>query len=131
MRIAVCSHDTDERYLISRLTDEAMLQQGRLPKISLFPIAQELLEISARQTEPFDMILLSGHRDETLLNRLCKMASVILIGDQSLCPTAFDAGAAYFIESPVDKHKLDRAVEHLIRRKHKQEASPHISGFCG
>ncbi len=126
MRIAVCSHDREERHLISRLTDEILLLQGKIPKISLFPIVHELLETTVGQTEQFDLVFLSGHRDENLLSRLCRHAPVILIGDQTLMPTAFDVGAAYFIESPVDNTKLTRAVEHFTRRQKKRD--PYLPG---
>lgn len=120
MRIAVCSGDTEERHHISKLADELMLQQGLLPKISLFPMPHELLETSARQTDPFDIIILSEHRDESLLQHLCKLTSVILVGQRHLGPTAFDAGAAYFVEAPVDPTKLQKALAHCIRHRHPQ-----------
>ena len=129
MRIAVCSGDTDERHHISKLTDELMLQHGLLPKISLFPMALELLESSARQVDPFDIIILSDHRDESILQRLCKLTSVILVGQRHIGPTAFEAGAAYFVESPVESEKLQKALDHCVQL-HKQNAfSPHTPGI--
>lgn len=121
MRIAVCSHDREERHLISRLIDEALLLQGKIPRILLFPIVHELLEAAVQETERFDAVLLSGHRDEDTLRRLCSITPVVLIGEQALMPTAFDVGAAYFIESPVEEHKLARALDCLARRRRKQD----------
>lgn len=116
MRIAVCSHDTDERHTIARIADEILPLKGRIPKTSLFPLPQELLEMTAGQERTFDLILMSGHRDETLLQQLCRLTPVILIGEQSLGPVAFDVGAAYFIEAPADKEKLEKAIAHCMER---------------
>ncbi len=116
MRVAICSHDTEERYLISRLTDAIILPKGKIPKISLFPLPHELLETTASQTDKFDLVLLSGHTDERLLQQLCSLAPVILIGKPELGLTAFEVGAAYFIEAPADPEKLDKAIDHFMKR---------------
>ena len=121
MRIAVCSQDREERHLISRLIDETLLLQGKIPKILLFPIVHELLEAAVQETERFDAVLLSGHRDEDTLRRLCNITPVVLIGEQALMPTAFDVGAAYFIELPVNEQKLTRALACIARQQRKQD----------
>lgn len=72
--------------------------------------------MTAGQERTFDLILMSGHRDETLLQQLCRLTPVILIGEQSLGPVAFDVGAAYFIEAPADKEKLEKAIAHCMER---------------
>lgn len=129
MRIAVCSHDTDERHLISRIIDETMPQRGLLPKISLFPLPHELLETAAQQEKPFDLILLSGHKDEAFLSNLCRLTSVILIGEQEMGPTAFDVGAAYFVEAPVDHSKLSKAVAHCVERSLSRGNAPRAANL--
>lgn len=116
MRIAVCSHDTDERYRIARIADEILPPRGLIPKTSLFPLPQDLLEMTAGQERAFDLVLLSGHREEELLQQLCRLTPVILIGEQSLGPVAFDVGAAYFIEAPADREKLEKAIAHCVER---------------
>ena len=123
MRVAVCSNDTNERHTLSRITDEIMSPRGTIPKISLFPFPHELLETAARQQPPFDLILLSGHKDDAVLPHLCRLASVILIGEQELGPTAFDAGAAYFIEAPADHQKLEKAIINCLTRGFPQSMS--------
>lgn len=116
MRIAVCSDDTNERHFISRVADELISPKGKIPKISLFPLSQELLETTAQQEKPFDLIFLSGQEDTSFLHHICKLASVVLIGGQHLAPSAFDVGAAYFIEYPVDRQKLEKAIYHCIEK---------------
>lgn len=116
MRVAICMQSSEERYRISRLADEIILPKGKIPKISLFPLPHELLETTAAQAEKFDLALLSGHTDERLLQQLCSLLPVILIGEPELGLTAFEVGAAYFIESPADSEKLEKAITHFMTR---------------
>lgn len=127
MRIAVCASNTDERHLISRAVDEIGPRKGLIPKISMFPLSQELLEHLARQPDAFDLVLFSNHHDEIPLQQLCSLAPVILIGHQMLGPVAFEVGAAYFVEAPADKQKLEHAISHCLERQHTQ--SSRRSGF--
>lgn len=127
MRIAVCTGDIDERHHISRLLDETLPARGLIPKISLFPLPGELLEFTAREKDPFDVVLLSGYEEDSVMQQLCKLAPVILVGKQALAPVAFDVGAAYFIESPVEQHKLERAMEHFIQTRYDSSTAPRFA----
>lgn len=127
MRIAVCTHDIDERHHISRMLDESLPAKGFIPKISLFPLPSELLEHAAKQPAPFDVVLLSGHREDSVLQQLCRLAPVILVGEQTMAPVAFDVGAAYFIESPVEQTKLERALNHCIESLRDCSTTPRLA----
>ncbi len=129
MRIAVCSHDTDERHRIARYADEILPPRGLVPKTSLFPMPHELLEITAGQEKPFDLILLSGHKEERMLQQLCRLTPVILIGEQSLGPVAFDVGAAYFVEAPADREKLEKAIAHCVERSISSGSAPRTANL--
>ena len=124
MKIAVCAHDMDERHYISRLLDETLPARGLIPKISLFPLLNELLESAAKPDRPFDVAILSGHKEDALLQQLCRLTPVILVGQQEMAPVAFDVGAAYFIEAPADPQKLERAIAHYIQTRYDQSTAP-------
>lgn len=127
MRIAVCTGDIDERHHISRLLDETLPAKGLIPKISLFPLPDELLESAVKQDRPFDVAILSGHKEDGILQQLCRLAPVILVGQRELAPVAFDVGAAYFIEAPVERHKLERAIAHYLQSRHDQSTAPRVA----
>lgn len=117
MRIAVCTDNIDERHQISRMLDEMLPTKGWNPKITLFPQPSELLEFAAKERDMFDMVLLSGRGEDSIMQQLCKLIPVILVGQQSLAPVAFDVGAAYFVESPVERNQLERAIDHCLQSK--------------
>lgn len=124
MKIAVCTRDIDERHHISRLLDETLPARGLIPKISLFPLPDELLESAAKQERPFDVAILSGEKEDGILQQLCRLAPVILVGQQEMAPVAFDVGAAYFIEAPADQQKIERAIAHYIQTRYDQTTAP-------
>ena len=127
MKIAVCARDMDERHHISRLLDEALPIRGLVPKISLFPIPDELLESVAKKERVFDVVLLSGQKEDSHIQQLCRLTPVMLIGKQDLSPVAFDVGAVYFIESPVDKSKIDRAFSHYLQTRNDSATAPRLA----
>lgn len=117
MRVAVCAADMEERYALLRLVDDALLRRGFLAELTLFPLLAELL--AAEEREAFDLVLLRESRDAGALQRLCGAAPVILVGGRLDGPSAFDAGARYFMETPVDQDKLDRALRAVLTRKER------------
>ncbi len=118
MRIAVCTDNIDERHQISRMLDELLPAKGWIPKIALFPLPGELLEFTAKERDLFDMVLLSGRGEDAIMQQLCKLSPVILVGQQSLAPVAFDVGAAYFVEAPVERSQLERAIDHCLQSRY-------------
>ena len=116
MRIAVCATNTDQRQLLSRVVDETLSPKGIIPQISIFPLPYELLETTAGQDKTFDLVLLSDYDDKGYLSHLCRLTPVILIGQRHLGPTAFEVGAAYFVESPAEPSKLTEAIGNWLER---------------
>ena len=118
MRVAVCMTNMDARHALSRLVDDALLRRGVLPELSLFPMLPELLSATAEGKDGFDLII-TEQGCGAALHTLCRDAAVILVGGREDGPDAFDAGARYFIEAPVSRKKLDRAIERCLDRKEK------------
>ena len=110
MHIAVYSPDRNERYELSRLVDDILLRQGVLPEISMFPMLPELLAASELNSPPFGLIILSFAGNTSAIKGLCRRTAVIMIGQKSDGPDAFEVGAEYFLESPIDKGELVKAV---------------------
>lgn len=117
MQVAICTADTDERYELSRLVDDAMLRRGLLPEMLLFRSPTELLEASADGKAVFDLVFLMNIHNAPSLRNLCRRATVILVGSKGDGPTAFDIGADYFIESPVMQKELNNALTRCLPLK--------------
>lgn len=116
MRVAVYSADMDARHALSRLADDALLRRGVLPELTLFPMLPELLAVMAGAESPFDLVIADA-RDASALKSLCRAAPVILVGGKCDGPAAFDIGARFFIENPVSREKLDRAIIRCINSR--------------
>lgn len=117
MHIAVCSYDRDERYALSRLLETALLRRGVLPKITLFHMPQELLEaVTLRDQSPFDFALVATMRCAGEIRALCGRMRVVLLGEKRESAAAFEWGAAYFIESPICRESLDKALARCLDR---------------
>lgn len=115
MRIAICARDRDERYALSRMTEEALLRHGVLPEISLFSMPHELLEAAARQKEEaFGLTLVVGPVNANTLRSMCGKTRVVYIGIKREGVVAFDVGAGYFLEAPVTAEKLDKALKRCL-----------------
>ena len=108
MKIAVYAQNAEARYSLSRQTEEVLLRRGILPEVTLFPMLPELLV--AGECTAFDLALVAGERGAAALKGLCRTVPVILVGEKSDGPAAFDIGARYFIDIPVDKYKLDNSL---------------------
>ena len=119
MRIAVYAQNADTRHSISRLTEDILLRRGILPEMTMFPMLPELLA-AARENAAFDIVLVEEAQGASALKNLCRLVPVILIGGKDDGPTAFDAGADYFIEKPVDEKKLNRALMRCLSVKKKE-----------
>ncbi len=120
MHIAVCSPDINERYELSRLVDDIMLGQGVLTEISMFPMLPELLNVSEKSTTPFELIIVVFVGNMSSVQSLCRHTAVIMVGNKRDGPDAFEVGAEYFLESPVDRQQLSKALERFFRHKVKQ-----------
>lgn len=116
MRIAVCTSDIDERHALSRLADDALLRRGVLPELTLFPMLPELLANMAGAGSPFDLVIAEAG-GTAALQSVCRAAPVILVGGREDGPAAFDAGARFFIENPVNREKIDRAIARCLGKK--------------
>ena len=120
MRIAVCASDMDARYELSRLVDKALLLRGFPAEMSLFPTLAELLEVTAEGKSIFELVFVSNARDAAALKTICRRAHVILVGGKDAGPAAFDIGARYFIEAPVNRDELDRALTRCLSVRKKE-----------
>lgn len=116
MRIAVCTADVDARHALSRLADDALLRHGVLPELTLFPMLPELLAALAGAGSVFDLVITDA-RDAAALKCLCRAAPVILVGGKCDGPNAFDVGAQFFIENPVNREKIDRAIARCLNKR--------------
>ena len=116
MRVAVCTADMDARHALSRLADDALLRRGVLPELTLFPMLPELLAVMAAAGSPFDLVIAEAGGGAALRG-LCRDAPVILVGGKCDGPAAFEVGARFFIENPVSREKLDRAIARCLNKK--------------
>ena len=116
MRIAVCTSDMDARHALSRLADDALLRRGVLPELTLFPMLAELMAVMAGARNRFDLVITDA-RDASALKCLCRAVPVILVGGREDGPAAFDIGVRYFIETPVNREKLDRAIARCLNNR--------------
>lgn len=121
MHIAVCSKNKEERYELSRLADDQLLLQGILPEISLFPMLEELLIASVNEGTPFELMMIAYEGDPSAIKMLSGRSAVILVGEKQDGPDAFEAGASYFLESPVDRQALAKAFSRCFRENVKTE----------
>lgn len=121
MRVAVCSYDRDERYALSRMLEDALLRRGLMAEVSLYPMPQELWEAVARQGDaPFALALIVMARSVAEIGALCGRLPVVLIGDKHDGPAAFELGAAYFIQTPVTREALDRALSRCLGKEREK-----------
>lgn len=121
MKIAIYAQSAETRYSISRQTEDALLRLGILPEVTLFPMLPELLT-AAGGSSVFDLVLVGEARGAPALKNLCRLAPVILIGEKDDGPTAFDVGANYFIEAPIDGNELNLALTRCLSGRKKESA---------
>lgn len=114
MRIAICALDMDVRYSLSRMAEEMLMRRGILPEISLFPMPQELLETSMHGAEGFHLVIVAASRHTSSLEHLCRRVPVILVGKRQDSAAAFDLGASHFLETPVTKENLGKALARCL-----------------
>lgn len=119
MRIAVYAENAEVRHGISRQTEDALLRRGILPEMTLFPMLGELLA-AAGGSAAFDLVMVGEAQGVHTLKSLCRLAPVIIIGDKDEGPAAFDVGADYFIENPVNGSELNRALTRCLSGKKKE-----------
>ena len=119
MRIAVYAESAEVRHSISRQTEDALLRRGILPEMTLFPMLAELLA-EAGGSAAFDLVMVGETRGAQALKSLCRLAPVIIIGEKDEGSAAFDVGAEYFIENPVNGSELNRALTRWLSGKMKE-----------
>ena len=115
MRVAVCASDADTRYKLSRMVDDALLRCGLLAEMALFHMLAEVLE-SANETDFYDLVVTDAG-DVLSLKAVCSRSALVLVGDRRDGPDAYDIGARYFIEAPVDRYKIDKALRRCVKQK--------------